>query len=167
MVVIADTSPLNYLVLTEYAEVLPHLYGQVVIPHAVLQELLHPNAPPAVARWIAAAPAWLVVDQNVRSLPDVQVDLDSGESAAIALAQANQPDVLLLIDEVRGREQAMRLGIRTTGTLGILDAAAANGLLDLRSALQTLRATNFYVSSGILSRLLEKDVLRRKLRDRT
>ena len=61
----------------------------------------------------------------------------------------------------------MRLGIRTTGTLGILDAAAASGLLDLRSALQTLRATNFYVSSGILSRLLEKDVLRRKLRDRT
>ena len=101
MVVIADTSPLNYLVLTEYAEVLPRLYGQVVIPHAVFQELLHPNAPPAVARWIASAPAWLVVDQNVRSLPDVQVDLDSGESAAIALAQANQPDVLLLIDEVR------------------------------------------------------------------
>ena len=59
MVVIADTSPLNYLVLTGYADVLLHLYGQVAIPHAVLQELLHPNAPPAVARWIASAPAAL------------------------------------------------------------------------------------------------------------
>jgi predicted nucleic acid-binding protein len=39
MIVIADTSPLNYLVLIGEAEVLRRLYGQVVIPEAVLREL--------------------------------------------------------------------------------------------------------------------------------
>ena len=48
MVVIADTSPLNYLVLIEQAEVLPNLFGAVVIPQSVLEELRHPSAPQAV-----------------------------------------------------------------------------------------------------------------------
>jgi predicted nucleic acid-binding protein len=45
MVVIADTSPLNYLILVGHADVLPELYGEVVIPPAVLRELQHFNAP--------------------------------------------------------------------------------------------------------------------------
>jgi predicted nucleic acid-binding protein len=165
MVVIADTSPLNYLVLTGHIEALPDLYGQVVIPQAVFQELLHSNAPLAVPRWFASPPAGLVVDQSVHALLSGKGDLDSGESAAIALAEANQPNVMLLIDEERGRQEAARLGIRTTGTLGILDAAAANGFLDLPSAIQDLRATNFYVSPKLVNRLLDKDALRRKLRE--
>lgn len=64
MVVIADTSPLSYLVLIGHAEVLPRLYGEVVIPQAVLEELLHPKTPPTVASWIASRPPWLAVEQN-------------------------------------------------------------------------------------------------------
>jgi len=146
MVVIADTSPLNYLVLIGHAEVLPRLYGEVLIPRVVLQELLHPNTPPDVASWIASPPPWLTVEENPQ-LPPVSAanDLDAGEQAAIALAQAKQPDVLLLIDEDRGRQEAARRGIATTGTLGVLDAAAAARLLDLAVALQRLQATNLYV----------------------
>jgi predicted nucleic acid-binding protein len=59
MIVIADTSPLNYLVLIGEADILQRLYGRVVIPEGVLRELLHPDthrrvgvdsAPPSVAR---------------------------------------------------------------------------------------------------------------------
>ena len=60
MIVIADTSPLNYLVLIGEADILQRLYRRVVIPEAVLRELLHPenthhhvgvdSAPPGVAR---------------------------------------------------------------------------------------------------------------------
>lgn len=39
MIVIADTSPLHYLILLEHAEVLQHLYGGVIIPEAVVREL--------------------------------------------------------------------------------------------------------------------------------
>jgi predicted nucleic acid-binding protein len=83
MVVIADTSPLNYLVLIGHADVLPSLYGEVVIPGAVLEELLHPNTPPLVASWIASRPSWLAVEQNAGPLPGSTVTaLDPGEQAA-------------------------------------------------------------------------------------
>jgi len=38
MIVIADTSPLHYLILLEHADVLQHLYGRVIIPEAVVRE---------------------------------------------------------------------------------------------------------------------------------
>ena len=46
MIVVADTSPLYYLILIGEAEVLRRLYGRVVIPEAVLRELQNPQAPP-------------------------------------------------------------------------------------------------------------------------
>ena len=92
-------------------------------------------------------------------------ELDPGEREALALALANQPDVLLLIDEDKGREEAERHKIQTTGTLGVLEAAAAKGLLDLPAALQRLQTTNFFVSQGLLRRLLDRDRERRKARD--
>src|SRR5258708_34489881 len=105
MVIIADTSPLNYLVLIGHVEVLPKLYGGVVIPRSVLLELQHSSAPPAVARWIAAPPAWLSVAHDVPSLSNTREDLDPGERDAIALAEASLPDVLLLIDEDKGAKR--------------------------------------------------------------
>ena len=71
------------------------------------------------------------------------------------------PDVLLLIDEDRGRREAELRNIRTTGTLGVLDTAAAQGLLNLAPALEKLRAINFFVSERILQHLLNRDAQRR------
>ena len=65
MVVIADTSPLNYLILIGQADLLPQLYGQIAIPRAVLLELQDPKAPASVARWMAYRPRWLVVKRGI------------------------------------------------------------------------------------------------------
>jgi len=48
MVVVADASPINYLVLIGQIEILPRLYTRIVIPSAVLGELKHPVAPELV-----------------------------------------------------------------------------------------------------------------------
>ena len=48
MVVVADTSPINYLVLIARIEILKQLYARILIPPAVLAELKHPAAPKAV-----------------------------------------------------------------------------------------------------------------------
>ena len=48
MIVVSDTSPLNYLVLIQHAEVLPSLFGRVIAPPAVMIELQHPGAPTIV-----------------------------------------------------------------------------------------------------------------------
>jgi len=130
MVVIADTSPLNYLVLIGEVEVLPKLYGAVISPNAVFSELRDPRAPAAVARWLASRPPWLSVEEAL-PLPGLPSDLDRGECEALALASAGLPDALLLVDDEQGRRQAERRGIPTTGTLGVLMAAAGKGMLNL------------------------------------
>jgi predicted nucleic acid-binding protein len=59
MIIVADTSPINYLVLIKEIEVLPKLYGKIVIPETVREELLRPEAPEIVRIWTAQAPAWI------------------------------------------------------------------------------------------------------------
>ena len=39
MIIVADTSPLNYLVVIREIDLLPSLFGQVIIPPAVWAEL--------------------------------------------------------------------------------------------------------------------------------
>jgi len=45
MIVIADTTPLNYLVLIERVDLFPQLFGPALIPPAVLNELQQPETP--------------------------------------------------------------------------------------------------------------------------
>lgn len=141
-VVIADTSPLNYLILVEAVEILPRLYGRFTIPDVVFKELTDENAPSEVVAWAAMRPEWIEV-QPAPVSEDPALE-DAGERAAILLAQ-RQPEVLLLIDEARGRMEAVRRGIPTAGTLGVLRAAALQDFIQLPSVLARLMTTNFRV----------------------
>jgi predicted nucleic acid-binding protein len=87
MIVIADTSPLNYLVLIGEAEILRRLYGRVVIPEAVLRELQHPETPAAVSEWIARRPVWLEIERTTIPPDQALRLLGEGEREAIILAQ--------------------------------------------------------------------------------
>jgi predicted nucleic acid-binding protein len=66
------------------------------------------------------------------------------------------------MDETRGRSEAARRGIATTGTLGVLDAAAEAGLLDLPATVSQLLLTTFFVTPSLLKRMLERDAARRR-----
>ena len=95
--VVADTGPLHYLVLTGDIALLPVLFEKVLTPERVRDELAHAEAPEAVRAWIAAPPPWLEVfpiesEQGVGDL----VALDAGERDAIALALAIKADLLLM-----------------------------------------------------------------------
>ena len=158
MAVIADTSPLNYLVLIEAVDILPALYNAVLIPEAVLAELTHPSAPENVRRWAASKPPWLAVSPSPLANQNL-TDLDLGERDAIALA-ASVPGVLLLMDDARGRSEAERRGIRTVGTIGVLVAAARDGLVDLQRALDALQTTNFRISSKLIPQLIAAERIR-------
>ncbi len=61
MTVVADATPLHYLLLIGEAEVLPVLYGRVIIPPAVFHELAQKETPAVVQRWIAHPPELLQV----------------------------------------------------------------------------------------------------------
>jgi predicted nucleic acid-binding protein len=154
MIVVADTAPLNYLILIGNVDVLQFLYGEVVIPPAVQDEMLDPLAPEPVRFWITNPPRWLEVRTPGRSPVSLHPRLDEGEREAITLAQTGGPDVLLLIDETLGRREATRLHIRVTGTLGILEEAHKRGLIDLRAAIERLRLTSFNATEALLTKFL-------------
>jgi len=153
MVVVADTSPINYLVLIEQIQVLPHLYARVAIPAAVLAELTHPEAPDPVRRWAEAPPAWLEV-VRARHVAEM-AHLHFSESEAIALAAELHADALL-IDDRAGRCEAMRRGLRVAGTLSVLDEADANSLLNFDEAVERLKRTSFRVAPAVLAEIRAK-----------
>jgi len=106
MIVVADTTPLNYLMLIGEIELLPQLFGWVLIPFAVFEELNQAETPGAVRNWMANPPPWLEV-RILRSRPADALDyLDQGEREAIALAEETHAD-RLLIDETEAAEKPL------------------------------------------------------------
>lgn len=156
MIVIADTSPLHYLILLEHAEVLQHLYGSVIIPEAVVRELQAQKTPASVRQWITAPPEWLQIRQIAVPPDPALAELDPGEREAIALAETLHADALI-IDEKMGRREAERRKLRVIGTMRVLDDAAEAGLVDLPTALSRLQAFGFYLDTRLLQFLLDRN----------
>ncbi len=153
--VVADTGPLNYLVLIGASDILPKLFETVLVPRAVCDELRHPAAPAAVRAWAAQPPAWLDVRPSPAAADDDPAwrTLDTGERAALALARALNVD-LVLMDDRAGVAIAHQHGFAVTGTLGVLDLAARRGLIELADAFTRLKTTNFRYRPEILDALL-------------
>lgn len=153
--VIADTGPINYLVLIERIDLLPALFQKVILPSAVQRELDDRETPPSVRDWIANPPAWVEVRETpVRYFDDESLQgLDEGEQAAIALAAALNAD-LLLMDDREGVMVARSKGLAVTGTLGLLSLAARRGLVNLADSFARLKRTNFRYRQKIMDELL-------------
>ncbi len=113
--VIADTGPINYLILTQYIDLLPALFDRVILPAIVRDELKHRKAPPAVQRWIASPPSWAEVRQNAVARAAPFDKLDPGEEDVIALAVELHAD-LILMDDREGALVARSKGFRVAGT---------------------------------------------------
>lgn len=151
--VIADTSPINYLILIRHIDLLPRLFERVALPSAVQAELMDIDAPPEVQRWIAEPPEWLEIHETTGLAQES--GLDEGETAAIALAESLHAD-MLLIDEREAFRVAQRKGLRVTGTLGLLDLAAGRGFIDFAEAIRSLEQTSFRRPEALLDALLAK-----------
>lgn len=163
MVTVADTSPLNYLVLIEAVEVLHQLYERICVPEAVIEELRSADAPVLVQQWAASLPAWVdvhaVTDESL-NYPRWQA-LHRGERAALALATRLKAD-LILMDERMGVAAGRKNGFRMTGTLGILDEAARRELLDLLTVVDRLKATTFRYPRSLVAGLLSESAAQKK-----
>ena len=154
MIVVADSSPLQYLILLEQSALLERFYGHVFVPDVVAAELRAPGAPESVRGWMSTPPSWMeVVSVTEFEAAAVADWLDRGERAALALAERLRAD-LVLIDERDGRTEAMRRSFQVTGTLGVLRAAAERGLIDVADVVSRLRATSFYLDETLLQEAL-------------
>ena len=154
MSVVSNTSPLNYLALIGCAEILPVLYGRVIIPPAVIRELKAERTPDAVKKWINSAPAWLQVEE-LRSGPDISLAyLGRGEQEAIMLAL--QSNTALLIDDRDGRREAENRSLKVIGTLGVLVDAASAQVISIQEPIERLQRTSFRASPRLFKIILER-----------
>lgn len=154
-IVVSNTSPISNLALLGYLEVIAQLYQVVYIPEAVVRELrasslVRPHLEASLQQgFLQQVP--LQDRQNVRLLQHI---LDDGESEAIALAQEQSAD-LLLIDERAGRTVAANLGLEITGVLGILLEAKTKTLLPrVEPLLTNLQAIGFRMSPALVQTVL-------------
>ena len=158
-VVVSDTSPLHYLILCGAEGILPRLFRQVVIPPTVYREMQQPNTPPPVRQWATALPDWVAV-QSPKTV-NLVLDVDAGELEAICLAQEIHADAVLM-DDRAGRNAAIHCGLAVVGTVGLLEQAAARGLIELPSALARLRQTNARLDSEVIRAALARDQARQR-----
>jgi len=144
------------LLLIDEIDLLPAIFGQVILPHAVFQELQHPKTSLRVRQWVADLPAWLEVRKVASIANPALMGLDVGEREAIQLALELGISTVL-IDEADGRKQAERLHLEVRGTLGILERGANLSKINLRQALNKLEQTNFRVSPAVVAALLKRN----------
>jgi len=158
MLVVADSSPINVLIRIDHVDMLPRLFGSVLIPPEVQAELSHTRTPITVRTFALSPPSWVEVRSatSIESIPP----LDPGEEAAISLAREVKADALL-IDEKDGRRAAAARSIPIIGTLGLLERAALNNLIQLPEAINRLKATDFRIDARLIQEALKRDAQRR------
>lgn len=162
IIIVSDTTPIRYLVEIEEVHILKELFGKVIIPQAVFNELQHPKTPLQVKDWAANHPDWLEARQADTSLFTPQRNLDAGEIEAFALVIELKATVILLDDGLATKE-ATRLNIAFLSTFTILEEAAKKDLLNLPSAVEKMRQTSFRLPpEQRIQAMLERDLQRKQ-----
>ncbi|MFY9346090.1 MAG: DUF3368 domain-containing protein [Planctomycetota bacterium] len=151
---VADAGPIITLATVGRFGLLRDLASEVVVPRTVFEEIVA-GAPRPGATEIRAD--WIRVADARRELSDAfALMVDRGEAEALALAK-ELPASVLVVDDLRARRLALELGLRFTGTLGILDMAKRSGLLgSLRVEMENLRRAGFRIAEPIAAEFLRR-----------
>ena len=159
MIVISDTTPIISLLKIKHLDLLEKLFGEVQIPKGVFAELTENPRFQEESKIVQACDFIKIVeeiDEGYVTLLRRSTGLDLGESEAIYLSDNGKAD-LLLMDEVRGREVATRMGIRIMGTIGILGIAYQDSLIskdEIKEAIETLRDAGRHISERFYEQLM-------------
>ena len=160
MLIISDTTPIISLIKADKLYLLEKMFGNVIIPKAVYDEL---TVNEKYGKEIAELKEAIFIkvgkvenNASVNILRNV-TGLDAGESEAIVMAEEKDAD-LLLMDEHKGRQVAKKLGIRITGTIGILLQAFDEGMLsreDIVNSIVVLKESNIRISDNLCKKVYE------------
>jgi predicted nucleic acid-binding protein len=157
MKIVSNASPLINLARIGKLGLLQKLYGELIIPAAVWQEIVVEGAGQPGADEVKTAD-WINQQDvtNKQLTQALKQELDAGEAEAIALALEIGAD-LLLMDEDLGREVARHLGLRYTGLIGVLIEAKRKGfVVSIKPCLDQLRdIAGFRLSEELYARVLQ------------
>lgn len=154
MIAVCNTSPISSLIQIGVLSLLERMFDGVYVPPEVVAEL--EEGADIFGDWRAAPGASIVQTRAITNQPlfrELSANLHPGEAAAITLA-AEIEGAVLVIDEVEGRRAAVRIGVRITGTVGILVTGKGRGYVQLVGPLlEDLRAkAHFWISDDIIRR---------------
>jgi predicted nucleic acid-binding protein len=138
-VIISDTSCLIGLTNAECLDVLHDVYGKVTV------------TPEVVGEYGETLPQWIEIKEvhNREQIKSIEEHLDLGESSSIALALETDNSVLIL-DDGHAREYVSKLGLKMTGTLGVLIAAYQKGFIDdLKGIIEKLKTKKFRLPKNV------------------
>ena len=158
MIVVSDATPIMSLAKINLLDVLGRFYQEVLLPEAVFDEVCRnrafANEATAIQNSSFIKVSAVSHDKSVDFLRATGLDL--GESEAIILANS-LPNVLLLMDERKGRQIALNMGIPITGTLGILLQAKRLGhVTQIKPLLDALLNANIRISESLYRSFLEQ-----------
>ncbi|QLH47471.1 MAG: DUF3368 domain-containing protein [Bacteroidota bacterium] len=137
--IISDTS--CFIILTNIGEldILYKVYGQIVTTIDIATEYGE-----ILPDWIEIAN---VVDKSKQQLLEMQID--KGESSAIALA-LETPNSTIILDDYKARRIAEKLGLAYTGTIGVIVKAKLLGIVpSIKPLLDKIKLTDFRLSADI------------------
>ncbi len=162
MIAIVNSSPLIYLGKLGLLNLLQRLFDQVMTVEVVKQEVLdattaeYPTLIDAFSNWLEVSD----VEESHLSLRLREMMLHKGEVEALVLAyQVNKQrkESVIIIDDLAARDVARALGLRMTGTVGIILRAVKNELLTKHEALGKIRHlvedTSFRMSTSLYSKV--------------
>lgn len=151
MKVFSNTTPFIALASIDLIGLLPNLFGQIHVVEDVIDE--------CAAGGLIIVPSlraldWIVpVISPVQPAPHVLLELDRGEKATLQAALSDQAD-LVLMDEKIGRNMAEYLGLKVSGTLGVLlKARKARLIPSFRDAAQLMREQGIFYNSALIDRM--------------
>lgn len=160
MIVVSDSTPLISLMKADRLDILHQLFGEILIPDAVFNELTANDRYTEEAALICNS-SYIhrvsIEDTKAVSLLQRATGLDLGESEAIIYADDNKAD-LLLMDEASGRRIAMSMGLEIMGTVGVLVNGYRAGYLraeEVEEALVLMRNANIRISDRLIRNALE------------
>jgi predicted nucleic acid-binding protein len=148
--VISNTTSILSLLKINRLSLLKELYGSVIVPQAVFQEIENGKEKPYYTD--LSKLGWINIQQiiNPGSL-DYFFDLDRGEAEVLLLARELKAD-LVILDENLGRRYARQLDLTLTGTIGILLRAKQKGLIpSIKESILELTVKRFLVITSFNS----------------
>lgn len=154
--IISNNSPLVALLGLHLLSLLRELYTEVWIPEEVKAEFLGVDR---MHRLEALNDASWIKTVHLTDVEDVSTylrsGLDLGEAAVFALAKEHDAQ-FVIIDELKARQHAARIGLPFRGTVGILLEAKEEGLVDaIKPLLMQLQDNGIHLSESVINNALE------------
>ena len=152
MIIVSDTSSISNLLQIGLADLLPTLYGEIIITPAVKRELYTlPDQEKQIEQlnWIK-----IKTPKNQQMVATLLEELDLGEAESIALAIEEQAKYLI-IDEYKGRKIADLYGISIVGVIGVLIQAKKRGLISsVKMNIEKLTEIGFRLDKQLIEKIL-------------